>query len=124
MRIVTNLIVLAVVILFIYIFASLLIRDFKNKKLKEGIQTDGVSVLGTITGVRSRSGGNSGFINITVKFNYVIENGTTLEGEADTVIDAMKINDFQPGEKIPLSYSKKEPHKYILTIPKPNLRRK
>ena len=80
MRIVTNLIVLAVVILFIYIFASLLIRDFKNKKLKEGIQTDGVSVLGTITGVRSRSGGNSGFINITVKFNYVIENGTTLEG--------------------------------------------
>ncbi|HIC8405555.1 TPA: hypothetical protein ACW7QF_001987 [Klebsiella aerogenes] len=124
MRIVTNLIVLAVVILFIYIFASLLIRVFKNKKLKEGIQTDGVSVLGTITGVRSRSGGNSGFINITVKFNYVIENGTTLEGEADTVIDAMKINDFQPGEKIPLSYSKKEPHKYILTIPKPNLRRK
>ncbi|EKM7807906.1 hypothetical protein PVN64_000285 [Klebsiella aerogenes] len=124
MRIVTNLIVLAVVILFIYIFASLLIRDFKNKKLKEGIQTDGVSVLGTITGVRSRSGGNSGFINITVKFNYVIENGTTLEGEADAVIDAMKINDFQPGEKIPLSYSKKEPHKYILTIPKPNLRRK
>ncbi|EML2224464.1 TPA: hypothetical protein ORM06_001025 [Klebsiella aerogenes] len=124
MRIVTNLIVLAVVILFIYIFASLLIRDFKNKKLKEGIQTDGVSVLGTITGVRSRSGGNSGFINITVKFNYVIENGTILEGEADTVIDAMKINDFQPGEKIPLSYSKKEPHKYILTIPKPNLRRK
>ncbi|WP_213794033.1 DUF3592 domain-containing protein [Klebsiella aerogenes] len=124
MRIVTNLIVLAVVILFIYIFASLLIRDFKNKKLKEGIQTDGVSVLGTITGVRSRSGGNSGFINITVKFNYVIENGTTLEGEADTVIDAMKTNDFQPGEKIPLSYSKKEPHKYILTIPKPNLRRK
>ncbi|EOW1325735.1 DUF3592 domain-containing protein [Klebsiella aerogenes] len=124
MRIVTNLIVLAVVILFIYIFASLLIRDFKNKKLKEGIQTDGVSVLGTITGVRSRSGGNSGFINITVKFNYVIENGTTLEGEADTVIDAMKINDFQPGEKIPLSYSKKEPHKYILTIPKPNLRRR
>jgi hypothetical protein len=124
MRIVTNLIVLAVVILFIYIFASLLIRDFKNKKLKEGIQTDGVSVLGTITGVRSRSGGNSGFINITVKFNYVIENGTTLDGEADTVIDAMKINDFQPGEKIPLSYSKKEPHKFILTIPKPNLRRK
>jgi hypothetical protein len=124
MRIVTNLIVLAVVILFIYIFASLLIRDFKNKKLKEGIQTDGVSVLGTITGVRSRSGGNSGFINITVKFNYVIENGTTLDGEADTVIDAMKINDFQPGKKIPLSYSKKEPHKFILTIPKPNLRRK
>lgn len=34
MNIFTNVIVLAVVLLFIYIFASLLIRDAKNKKLK------------------------------------------------------------------------------------------
>jgi len=101
MNIFTNVIVLAVVLLFIYIFASLLIRDAKNKKLKAAIYNDGVAVSGTITNVRSRSGGNSGLINISVDFNYVNEKGELLTGQRDIVIDITRIQNFQPGKPIP-----------------------
>lgn len=101
MNIFTNVIVLAVVLLFIYIFASLLIRDAKNKKLKAAIHNDSVAVSGTLTNVRSRSGGNSGLINISVDFNYVNEKGELLTGQRDIVIDITRIQNFQPGKPIP-----------------------
>lgn len=117
MNVITDLIVLAVVLLFIYIFASLLIRDAKNKKLKAVIHNDGVAVSGTITNVRSRSGGNSGFINISVDFNYVNEKCELLTGQRDIVIDITRIQNFQPGMSIPLRYLRLDPQQVLVDLP-------
>lgn len=123
MSIIADLIVLAVVLLFIYIFVALLIRDAKNKKLKAAINNDGVAVLGTITGLRSRSGGNSGFINISVDFNYVSENGEALAGQGDIVIDITRIQNFQPGNTLPLRYLRQQPQRVLVDLPNPMLKR-
>lgn len=124
MRIVTDVIVFAVLAFFAYVIVSLLIRDARNKKIKEGIAADGVNTMGVITDVSSRSGGNSGFINITVSFDYEIETGEKISGKADAVIDVMKINKYQPGETISLRYSRKEPEKVVVDIPNPLLKRR
>lgn len=124
MRFVTNIIVIAVLAFFAYVIVSLLIRDARNKKIKDGIAADGVNTTGIITDVSSRSGGNSGFINITVKFDYEIETGKKISGKADAVIDVMNINKYQPGEEISLRYSRKEPEKVVVDIPNPLLKRR
>jgi predicted membrane protein len=123
MSIITDLIVLAVALLFIYIFVSLLIRDAKNKKLKAAINNDGVAVLGTITNLRSRSGGNSGFINISVDFNHVSEKGESLAGQSDIVIDITRIQYFQPGNTLPLRYLRQQPQRVLVDLPNPMLKR-
>jgi uncharacterized membrane protein YjfL (UPF0719 family) len=46
MRYVTDVIVFAVLAFFAYVIVSLLIRDAKNKKIKEGIAADGVNTTG------------------------------------------------------------------------------
>ena len=92
MRYVTDVIVFAVLAFFAYVIVSLLIRDAKNKKVKDGIAAAGVNTTGIITDVSSRSGGNSGFINITVSFDYEIETGKKISGKADAVIDVISIN--------------------------------
>ncbi|EAA0892400.1 hypothetical protein DLF39_19595 [Salmonella enterica subsp. enterica serovar Orientalis] len=109
MSIITELIVLVVVLMFIYIFASLLIRDAKNKKLKAAIGNDGVTVLSTITNMKSRSGGNSWFIKISVDFSYANEKGELLNGQRDIVIDITRIQNFQLGNSIPLRYLRLDP---------------
>ena len=123
MRIITNLIVIACLFLFFCIIVSLLIRDAKNKKIKDAVMSDGHDVVGVITNVRSRSGGNSGFINITVQFDYTTKEGREMKGEADAVIDAINTSKYQPGEKLPLRYSRKDPQKVLVDIPRPVLKR-
>ena len=98
MSIFTNVIVLAVVLLFIYIFASLLIRDAKNKKLKAAIHNDGVAVSGT-------------------------EKGELLTGQRDIVIDITRIQNFQPGKPIPLRYLRLDPQQVLVDLPNPLLTR-
>lgn len=124
MKFVADIIVIAVLAFFAYVIVSLLIRDARNKKIKDGIAADGVNTTGIITDVSSRSGGNSGFINITVKFDYEIETGKKISGKADAVIDVMNINKYQPGEEISLRYSRKEPEKVVVDIPNPLLKRR
>lgn len=124
MKVVANIIVIAVVILFAYVIISLLIRDVKNKKIKDSVMSDGVSTVGTITNVHSRTGGNSGFINITLQFDYHTEEGLRHLGEADAVIDAMNAQKYQPGQQLHIYYSRKEPEKVVVDIPRPKLKRK
>lgn len=124
MKFVADIIVIAVLAFFAYVIVSLLIRDARNKKIKDGIAADGVNTTGIITDVSSRSGGNSGFINITVRFDYEIETGKKISGKADAVIDVMNINKYQSGEAISLRYSRKEPEKVVVDIPVPLLKRR
>lgn len=124
MMIFSSAIVIAVVILFVYIILLLLFRDFKNKKLKESVLSGGENTDGIITNIHSRSGGNSGFINITLHYYYTIEDGRTIDARFDGVIDAMDIYKYQPGEKLNLRYSKKEPEKVVVNIKNPMLKEK
>ncbi|KGT86400.1 hypothetical protein NG99_25825 [Erwinia typographi] len=124
MKIVMNLLVVAVVAFFAYILISLYIRDVKNKKIKDDITSNGVDTVGEITQSYGRSGGNSGFINVTLSFKYEVDNGEVINNSADAVINSMDVQKYQPGEKINLRYSRTEPKKVILDIPNPLLRRK
>ncbi|SQJ31887.1 Uncharacterised protein [Serratia rubidaea] len=114
MRVFSDVIVIAVICIVIYALFSIFMKDMKNKKLKSEVGNDGVEVLGEIVNSYSRSGGNSGFINITVEFKYLIKDGTELHGKNDFVINTMDINKYQPGESISLRYSRKDPSKVVI----------
>ncbi|WBF45534.1 DUF3592 domain-containing protein [Serratia rubidaea] len=114
MRVFSDVIVIAVVGIVIYALFSIFMKDIKNKKVKSEVQSDGVEVLGKIVNSYSRSGGNSGFINITVEFKYLIGDGSELYGKKDIVINTMDINKYQPGESISLRYSRKDSSKVVI----------
>lgn len=114
MRFFSDVIVIAVVGIVIYALFSIFMKDIKNKKVKSEVQSDGVEVLGEIVNSYSRSGGNSGFINITVEFKYLIGDGSELYGKKDIVINTMDINKYQPGESISLRYSRKDSSKVVI----------
>lgn len=124
MRIAIDLFAIFIVTLIIYLITSLLIRDAKNKKIRQEILSDGVKTDAVITTAYSRSGGNSGFINITLQFDYIAENGDKISGQADTVINSMEMNRYQAGNSIPVCYSRKDPQRVILNIPRVKLSRK
>lgn len=119
MKIVSNLIVIAVLALFFYAIISILIRDSKNKKDKEEIINNGVNTSAIITEAISRSGGNSGFINVDLHFKFYVANGNEIIGKSSVVINSMDVIKYQPGETVQIRYSEKEPDKVIMDIPNP-----
>ncbi|WP_417878449.1 DUF3592 domain-containing protein [Vibrio sp.] len=123
MKIVSNLIVIAVLLLFSYAIISILIRDSKNKKDKELIVRDGISTSAIITEAISRSGGNSGFINVDLHFKFYVANGDEVRSKSSVVIKSMDVVKYQPGEAVQIRYSEKEPGKVILDIPNPLIKK-
>ncbi|WP_049292982.1 DUF3592 domain-containing protein [Franconibacter helveticus] len=124
MRFVTNFIIIAVLALFAYMIISLLIRDARNKKAKESILKDSIQTQAVITDAQSRSGGNSGFINITLYIDYTTQEGKKYSGKKDAVIDALNTHKYQPGETISIHYSRQEPEQFLIDIPNPLKKRK
>ena len=117
MHLVSNLIVAGVLSLFAYILVSLILRDIKNKKKKAHLLSNGIKATGVITAIKSRSGGNSGFINVTIEFEFTVKNGVLIRSTCDTVIDAVKTNLYQPGDSIQLIYAGDDPQTCIVDIP-------
>lgn len=124
MKIVANLIVIAVLAVFAYAIISILIRDSKNKKEKDELANNGVSTQAVITDVRSRSGENSGYINITLAFRFSTDTGSEVNGKADAVINAMYTGKYQPGEKVNIRYLRSNPGRVLVDIPNPLLKKK
>lgn len=118
-HLVSNLIVAGVLSLFAYIFVNLILRDIKSKKKKTQLLSNGIKATGVITAIKSRSGGNSGFINVTVEFEFTAKNGVLIRSASDTVIDAVKTHLYQPGDPIQLIYAGDDPQICIIDTPHP-----
>lgn len=114
----------AVALLFIYVLISLYRRDLRNKKIKNEVLRDGVDTTAVITQVASRSGGNSGFINISIDFRYQNQRGEELHGKSLAVIDAMDSAKYQPGQRINIRYARTDARKTLVDIPNPLMKRK
>ncbi|EXU77409.1 DUF3592 domain-containing protein [Erwinia mallotivora] len=123
MKIVANLIVIAVLAVFAYAIISILIRDSKNKKEKDELANNGVSTQAVITDVRSRSGGG-GYMNITLAFRFSTDTGSEVNSKADAVINAMDTGKYQPGEKVNIRYLRSNPGRVLVDIPNPLLKKK
>ena len=119
MKFFSNIIVIAVIIIFVYILTSLLLRDLKNKKMRNSIISGGEKADGIITGVYSHPGEHFRLINITLHYSYTTEDGREMDGKSNAVIDKMNIHKYQPGEKLNVYYLKKEPQKVVVDIPNP-----
>ncbi|MGG6102449.1 DUF3592 domain-containing protein [Pantoea allii] len=119
MRIFANIIAISGFAIFVYIISSMLIRDIRNKKEKENILTNGVDTQAVITNAYGRSGGNSGFINVTLTLEFRAENGEDITIKKDSVINSMDVNKYQPGSKVKIRYYKGDPKKIIVDIPNP-----
>lgn len=119
MRTLANIIAVSGLAVFIYIISSLFIRDIKNKKDKESILANGVDTQAVITNAYGRSGGNSGFINVTLTLEFRTENGESIKIKKDSVINSMEVSKYQPGTKIKIRYYKSDPEKIIVDIPNP-----
>jgi len=107
------------IVFFSFLIGYLLIRDRKNNRTKQSIQRNGVDTIAVITKTWSRSGGNSGFLNITLEITYRTETGEEVRNKADAVINAMHTENYQPGKTVALRYLKSEPVKIIMDIPHP-----
>lgn len=109
--------------LFIYASISLSRRDLR-KKIKNEVLRDGVDTTAVITQVASRSGGNSGFINISIDFRYQNQRGEELHGQSLAVIDAMDSAKYQAGQRINIRYTRTDARKTLVDIPNPLMKRK
>ena len=108
------------IVFFVIFFFGKGIIENKDKK---NIINNGISTTGEITKAYSRSGSNSGFINVTLEFCYNTEDGNKKTGKADLVINSMDVNNYQPGKKVPLRYSKRDVNQVVIDIPNPLLNR-
>ncbi|EPX1392857.1 hypothetical protein ACWWI0_004015 [Cronobacter sakazakii] len=124
MRYLVDFVAIVFFCLLAYLIISLLIRDARNKKIKENILNDSVESAAIVKNVQSRSGGNSGFINVTLYVEFATQEGKIVTGKKDAVIDAMSTYKYQPGETVSIRYSRKEPEQFLIDIPNPLLKRK
>lgn len=124
MKIIANIIATSGLVIFVYIISSLIVRDFRNKKDKENIIANGVDTQAVITNAYGRSGGNSGFINVTLTLEFRTENGEDVKIKKDSVINSVEVSKYQPGAKVKIRYYKSDPKKIILDIPNPLQSRK
>ncbi len=80
---------------------------------------DSVDGYGEIVQIRSSSGGNASFINVIIQVKLITANNKVINAEGKAVIDVTNIPEYQPGAKVPLVYSRKDPKKVKFKIPSP-----
>ena len=80
---------------------------------------DSVDGYGEILQIRSSSGGNASFINVIIQVKLITANNKVINAEGKAVIDVTNIPEYQPGAKVPLVYSRKDPKKVKFKIPSP-----
>ncbi|MGX9239674.1 DUF3592 domain-containing protein [Pantoea ananatis] len=119
MRVIVNIIATSGLVIFVCIISSLIVRDFRNKKHKESVIANGVDTQAVITNYYSRSGGGSGFVNVTLTMEFRTENGEDIIIKKDSVINSMDVNKYQPGSKVKIRYYKADPKKIIVDISNP-----
>ncbi|KAA9002631.1 hypothetical protein FJU30_03630 [Affinibrenneria salicis] len=108
-----------VMFFFAYALISIHLGDMKKNKVRKY----GDEAIGEVLDIKSRSGGNSGFVNVELKVLYVDKNNNKHVSKGVTVIDMTKIQNFQPGNKVNIKYIIDNPDKIIINIPSPLVRR-
>ena len=84
---------------------------------------DAIDTQGEIVSIRSTSGENSAFINVVIQVKFTTRQNRVITTEGTSVIDVVKIPEYQKGTMVPLVYSKSDPKKIKLKIKSPLERR-
>ncbi|MGY5956732.1 DUF3592 domain-containing protein [Kosakonia sp. BK9b] len=84
---------------------------------------DAIDTQGEIISIRSTSGENSAFINVVIQVKFTTRDNKTITSEGTSVIDVVKIPEYQKGAIVPLVYSKSDPKKIKFKIKSPLERR-
>ncbi|AUP76573.1 hypothetical protein CWS02_11690 [Enterobacter sp. EA-1] len=84
---------------------------------------DAIDTQGEIVSIRSTSGENSAFINVVIQVEFTTRQNRVIITEGTSVIDVVKISEYQKGTMVPLVYSKSDPQKIKFKIKLPLERR-
>lgn len=84
---------------------------------------DAIDTQGEIVSIRSTSGENSAFINVVIQVEFTTRQNRVIITEGTSVIDVVKISEYQKGTMVPLVYSKSDPKKIKFKIKSPLERR-
>ncbi|WP_158699010.1 DUF3592 domain-containing protein [Cronobacter dublinensis] len=106
------------------IILSVIVKDIKNKKVKDDIRRNGIHALAEIINVESYTGKISQYTNIKLYYRYKTEQGRDMSNEGTAVIFTSDLKKYSPGETFPIIYSKTNPDLVIIEIENASLKDK
>ncbi|EOC1302582.1 nuclease [Cronobacter dublinensis] len=106
------------------IILSVIVKDIKNKKVKDDIRRNGIHALAEIINVESYAGKISQYTNIKLYYRYKTEQGRNMLNEGTAVIFTSDLKKYSPGEAFPIIYSKTNPDLVIIEIENASLKHK
>lgn len=124
MRIVNDVIMFTVPVLFACVIVSLLIRDIRNAKLKSIIRKNGVLAQAEILNVEAYTGKISDYTNIKLHYKFTTDEGVDILGTGSAVIYTSDLRQYQIGKFFDVTYNKYNPSQVIMEIENASLKRR
>ncbi|ELY3545901.1 hypothetical protein BS412_07365 [Cronobacter turicensis] len=106
------------------IILTVIVKDIKNKKIKDDVRRNGIHALAEIINVESYAGKISQYTNIKLYYRYKTEQGRDILNEGTVVIFTSDLKKYSPGESFPIIYSKNNPELVIIEIENASLKDK
>ncbi|ELY4457521.1 hypothetical protein SMZ63_004148, partial [Cronobacter sakazakii] len=106
------------------IILTVIVKDIKNKKIKDDVRRNGIHALTEIINVESYTGKISQYTNIKLYYRYKTEQGRDILNEGTAVIFTSDLKKYSPGETFPIIYSKNNPELVIIEIENASLKHK
>ncbi|ELY4302672.1 hypothetical protein SMZ33_003302 [Cronobacter turicensis] len=106
------------------IILTVIVKDIKNKKIKDDVRCNGIHTLAEIINVESYTGKISQYTNIKLYYRYKTEQGRDTLNEGTAVIFTSDLKKYSPGETFPIIYSKNNPELVIIEIENASLKDK
>lgn len=124
MRIVNDIIMFTIPVLFSCVIVSLLIRDIRNAKLKSNIRKNGVLAQAEILNVEAYTGKISDYTNIKLHYKFTTDEGIDILGTGSAVIYTSDLRQYQIGKFFDVTYNKDNPSQVIVEIENASLKRR
>ncbi|EKK4002457.1 DUF3592 domain-containing protein [Cronobacter sakazakii] len=106
------------------IILTVIVKDIKNKKIKDDVRRNGIHALAEIINVESYTGKISQYTNIKLYYRYKTEQGRDILNEGAAVIFTSDLEKYSPGETFPIIYSKNNPELVIIETENASLKDK
>ncbi|ELY3805286.1 hypothetical protein SMX72_003888 [Cronobacter sakazakii] len=106
------------------IILTVIVKDIKNKKIKDDVRRNGIHALAEIINVESYAGKISQYTNIKLYYRYKTEQGRDILNEGTAVIFTSDLKKYSPGETFLIIYSKNDPDLVIIEIENASLKDK
>lgn len=114
-------IILSIVVI---IILTIIVKDIRNKKIKDDIRRNGIHVLAEIINVESYTGKILQYTTIKLHYRYKTYQGRDILNEGTAVIFTSDFKKYSPGKTFPIVYSKDNPELVIIEIANPSIKMK